>query len=72
MIKLHKLNGTEVSINPDLIEQIENIPDTKIVLTTGNQIIVKESIEEINEKILEYKSELELRKERKQKLSNEE
>jgi flagellar protein FlbD len=71
MIKLHKLNGTEISINSDLVEQIESIPDTKIILTTGNQIIVKETIEEIRKKIIDYKAEIEIEKDKKQKLITE-
>ncbi len=69
MIKLHKLNGLEISINVDHIEQIESVPDTKIVLTTGNQIIVKESIDEIKQKVVEYKAEIELEKDKKIKIN---
>jgi flagellar protein FlbD len=62
MIKLHKLNGDEVVINAELIESIESVPDTKIILTTGNQYIVKETPEEVIQKIVEYKSKIELKK----------
>ncbi|MDI6641044.1 MAG: flagellar FlbD family protein [Elusimicrobiota bacterium] len=55
MIKLHRLNNSEISINAELIESIESIPDTKIILTTGNQFIVKESVDEVIEKIKEYR-----------------
>lgn len=68
MIKLHKLNGTEININAELIEQIEAVPDTKIILTTGNQFVVKETIDEIKKKIIDYKSDIEIEKEKKQKL----
>jgi len=68
MIKLHKLNGTEININAELVEQIEAVPDTKIILTTGNQFIVKETIDEIRKKIVEYKSEIEIEKEKRKKL----
>jgi len=68
MIKLHKLNGTEININADLVEQIEAVPDTKIILTTGNQFIVKETIDEIRKKIIDYKSDIEIEKGKKQKL----
>ncbi|MEN3013391.1 MAG: flagellar FlbD family protein [Endomicrobiia bacterium] len=63
MIKLHKLNGQEILINLDLIESIESIPETKIILTTGNQYIVKESIDDIIKKISEYKAQIEIIKE---------
>jgi flagellar protein FlbD len=62
MIKLHKLNGDVVVINAELIESIESVPDTKIILTTGNQYIVKETPEEVIQKIVEYKSKIELKK----------
>ncbi|MCX7910522.1 MAG: flagellar FlbD family protein [Endomicrobia bacterium] len=64
MIKLHKLNGQEIALNLELIESIEAIPETKIILTTGNQYIVKETIDEIIEKISEYKAKIELIKDR--------
>lgn len=63
MIKLHKLNGQEIVINLDLIEIIESIPETKIILTTGNQYLVKETIDEIIQKVSEYKAYIEMIKE---------
>lgn len=65
MIKLHKLNGTEVTINAEFIESIETIPETKIILSTGNQYIVKETPEEVVQKIIEYKAKIELEKDKK-------
>ncbi len=67
MIKLHKLNSTEIIVNAELIESIESTPDTKIILTTGNQYIVKETPQEIVQKILEYKAKIELEKEEQKK-----
>jgi flagellar protein FlbD len=55
VIKLHKPNGTEIVINAEFIETIEPGPDTKIVLTTGKQFIVKENSDYVIEKIKEYK-----------------
>ena len=42
-------------INAELIESIDAVPDTKIILTTGNQFIVKEKVQEVIEKVQEYK-----------------
>lgn len=67
MIKLHKLNSAEVIINAELIESIEATPDTKIILTTGNQYIVKETPQEVLKKILEYRAKIELEKEEQKK-----
>ncbi len=63
MIKLHKLNGVEIVINAEFIECIETIPETKIVLTNGNQYIVKETVEEVIQEIVKYKAQIELEKE---------
>ena len=43
MIDVTRLNGKEVTINCELIEMVEETPDTVITLTTGKKIIVKES-----------------------------
>ena len=56
MVKLTKINNQEFFINSDLMEFIESTPDTIISLTTGKKIIVKESAEEVIQKIIEYKS----------------
>ena len=54
MIVVHRLNNTEFVINPDLIESMEASPDTRITLTTERTFIVKETIPEIIEKVIEY------------------
>lgn len=55
MIDVTRLNGTELTINCDLIELIEETPDTVITFTTGTKIIVRENTEEIKKRILTYK-----------------
>ncbi|MCR5655600.1 MAG: flagellar FlbD family protein [Lachnospiraceae bacterium] len=47
MIEVTRLNETKVLINPDLIEFVEETPDTVISFTTGRKIIVKESRQDI-------------------------
>ena len=47
MIEVTKINGVRVLVNPDLIELVEETPDTVLTLTTGKKIIVKESRQEI-------------------------
>ena len=53
MIELHRLGKGDVSfqLNPDLIMSIEAVPDTTIVLTTGNRVVVVESVEQVVEEI---------------------
>jgi len=55
MIKVTRLNDSQLVINSDLIEFVEAIPDTIISLTTGKKIMVKESIDEIIERVAQFK-----------------
>ena len=55
MIHVTRLNGTKFLVNADLIEQIEAAPDTVITLTTGNNIIVRESVDDVRERIIQYR-----------------
>ncbi|NLC79449.1 MAG: flagellar FlbD family protein [Ruminococcaceae bacterium] len=57
MIILKKLNGTEFALNSDLIETMEETPDTTIRLVNKNLYIVQESINEIIEKIAQFRNE---------------
>ncbi|MBN2221489.1 MAG: flagellar FlbD family protein, partial [Vallitaleaceae bacterium] len=47
MIYLTKFNHQQVLLNSDLIEQIEETPDTVITLVNGKKIVVLESMKEI-------------------------
>ena len=58
MLEVTRLNGQKVVINCDLIEYIDANPDTTISLTTNNKFVVKESLEEVIEKIVEYKKKI--------------
>jgi flagellar protein FlbD len=55
VIALTRLNGHPVMVNCDLIEQIEETPDTVVTLTSGNRIIVRDTSQEIQQKIIEFK-----------------
>ena len=55
MIKVTRLNDAQLVINADLIEFVEAIPDTIISLTTGKKIMVKESIDEIIDRVAHFK-----------------
>lgn len=55
MIKVKRLNGKEFVINSDLIEFIEETPDTVITLTTGKKVVVQESVDEVIEKVITFK-----------------
>lgn len=57
MIDVTKMNGMNITINSDLIETVEDTPDTVITLTTGRKIIVKESRQTIKNLVKSYKRE---------------
>lgn len=55
MIKLTRLNDTLFVINVDLIEFVETIPDTIITTTTGKKLMVKESVDDVITRVIEFK-----------------
>ncbi len=55
MIKITRLNSSEIIVNAELIETLEATPDTIISMTTGKKFVAVESVDEIIEKIIEYK-----------------
>ncbi len=55
MIKLTNINGVPYYLNCELIELIETIPDTLITLRDGKKHYVKETPDEVVEKIIEFK-----------------
>lgn len=54
MIFLTKLDGKEFMLNEQLIETVTETPDTVIVLSNGHSYIVRESMRELQTKIIEY------------------
>jgi len=55
MITLHKLNGTELVVNAELIETLEPGPQTVVHLATGNKVVVREKADEVVSKVVEYR-----------------
>ncbi len=55
MIKVTRLNDKEFVINTDIIEFIESTPDTVITTTTGKKVIVKEDVDEVINRVVEFK-----------------
>ena len=58
MIEITKLSGVKILVNPDLIEIVEETPDTVLTLTTGRKIIVKESRQEVKNLVKLYRKEI--------------
>ena len=55
MIQLTRLNGQPIMVNADLIESVETTPDTVITLVSGNKLIVRDSMDDIAERIVQFK-----------------
>lgn len=58
MIPLLRLDGSEVVVNAELIVTVEKTPDTLLTLTTGHRILVKESVETVVDRVVEYRRRL--------------
>ena len=55
MIELTKLNEVKFTLNADVIEYVEETPDTVVTLTTGQKIIVKETRQELTNLVILYR-----------------
>ena len=56
MIKVARLKAQdEFILNAELIETIEETPDTVITLTSGRKLIVEESMDQVVRKIMDYR-----------------
>jgi len=54
MIELTRLNNEKIVVNADLIEFLERTPDTLVTTSTGKKLMVKETIDEVIEKVIAY------------------
>lgn len=54
MITVTRLSGKSIVINAELIRFVEQTPDTLITLTSGDRILVKEPMDEIIRRAIEY------------------
>lgn len=58
MIEVTRLNNEPFLLNADLIEFIEETPNTVISMQSGRRVIVCETSEEIKKLVIEYKKQL--------------
>lgn len=56
MILLRRLNNAVIGLNADLIERIDETPDTVITLVDGKKYIVAETPEEVVERIVAFRA----------------
>jgi len=55
MIRLTRLNRAPMVLNSDLIDHIDVTPDTVITLTTGQILRVRETADEVVERIVDFR-----------------
>lgn len=55
VIEVTRLRGKRIVINAELIEVIEETPDTVITLTSGKKFVVSETSEQLINLVIDYK-----------------
>ena len=55
MIAVTRLDGQKMFVNADLIESIEQTPDTIVSFTSGHKLLVRDLPEELARRVIEYK-----------------
>lgn len=55
MIQLTRLNNSTITVNSDQIKFVEQSPDTVITLLNGEKILVRESVEQILERVIQFR-----------------
>lgn len=55
MIHVTRINHSPLVLNSDLIEHLETTPDTVISLTNGQKYVVRETLEEVMNRIVEFR-----------------
>ena len=56
MILLTRLDKSRVLVNLDIVKFIESTPDTLVTFVNGDSLIVLESLEEIDQRVVEFRS----------------
>jgi flagellar protein FlbD len=54
MISVTRLNDSVLMINVEMIRSLQSTPDTVITFSNNDRIIVKEPVEEVSKRIVEY------------------
>ena len=60
MIKVSRLNKQPFILNADLIQFVEETPDTVVTLVSNEKILVSESADELVRRVIEYRRTLRL------------
>ena len=55
MIQLTRLNNARLAVNCDLIKYVEQSPDTVLTLLNGEKLVVRESTEQVIERVRDFR-----------------
>ncbi|WP_191014685.1 flagellar FlbD family protein [Treponema zioleckii] len=58
MISVTRLDGKKYWINPHMIESMEETPDLTISLLSGRKVVIKDSSDDVIEKIISYRKKI--------------
>lgn len=56
MIQLTRLNGERFALNTDLIERVEETPDTVLALIDGTRYVVREPIVDVIDRVIAFRA----------------
>ncbi len=54
MIRLTRFGGDPLLLNAELIQYVESRPDTFITLTSGERLVVAETMDEVLRRVMVY------------------
>ena len=55
MVKVTRLNGEAYYINPHQIESVDFHPDTTLLMLSGKHVVIKEGVDDLISRIVEYR-----------------
>lgn len=56
MIHVSRLSGEPFGLNADLIQRVEETPDTVVTLVDGTKLLIGESLAEVIERVVEFRA----------------
>ncbi len=56
MIRVSRLSGEPFGLNPDLIQRVEETPETLLTLVDGTKLLIGESVAEVIERVVEFRA----------------
>ncbi len=58
MIIVSRLNGQRFVVNADLVERVEETPDTVLTLLDGRKYLVRESLQDVIDLVVDFRAQI--------------